>query len=75
MYSDVYEEKNTENYSEASEILFQVSAYYGSWKTKLKFNSLTQKVSTATYGFVPLQECKNTEFVWELEQFCEGRCK
>ena len=74
MYSDVYEEKNIENYSEASEISFQVSAYYGSWKTKLKFNSLTQKVSAAT-GIVPLQEYKNTEFVWELEQFCEGRCK
>ena len=74
MYSDVYEEKNTENYSEANEISFQVSAYYGSWKTKLKFNSLTQKVSAAT-GIVPLQEYKNTEFVWELEQFCEGRCK
>ena len=49
----------------------------GAEKQSWNLTHLPWKCPQPPMGIVPLQECtgKNTEFVWELEQFCEARCK
>lgn len=41
---------------------------YGILKAKEKFKLFLSKVSAVAYGNGRLQECKNTEFVWELKR-------
>ncbi len=49
-------------------IFFGVSAYRSLKTKKKKSKSSSLKVSAAAYGNVRLRECKNTEFVWELNK-------